>query len=166
MVSRHIAGKETVVGFDDDAKRLVEQLMGGKKQLQVISVVGMAGLGKTTLVKKVFNEPSIVYHFHVRSWTTVTQEPKKSDVVLGILKSGFDAEIENCRDMELSVNLKRRLSGQRYLVVMDDIWDGNYWNDLMLCFPDDNVGSRIVFTSRLANLPLPVQYQHPLHFLI
>ncbi|KAK1362625.1 NB-ARC domain-containing protein [Heracleum sosnowskyi] len=165
MGSQHEVGNETVVGFDDDARRLVEKLMGGKNQLQIISVVGMAGLGKTTLVKKVVNEPSIVYHFHVRAWTTVTQEPKKSDVLLGILKSGFDAGIENCSDMELSVNLKRRLSGQRYLVVMDDIWDGKDWNDLMLCFPDDNVGSRIIFTSRLANLPLQVQYQHPLRFL-
>ncbi|XP_074374324.1 putative late blight resistance protein homolog R1A-10 [Apium graveolens] len=165
MGSRDVAGRETVVGFDDDARTLVEKLMGGKKQLQIISVVGMAGLGKTTLVKKVFDEPSIVYHFHVRAWTTVTQEPNKSDVLSGILKSGFDAGNENCSDMDLSVTLRQRLSGQRYLVVMDDIWDDKYWSDLMLCFPDDNVGSRIVITSRLADLPLHVHYQHPLRFL-
>ncbi|XP_074374331.1 putative late blight resistance protein homolog R1A-10 [Apium graveolens] len=163
--SQDVAGKETVVGFDDDARSLLEKLMGGKKQLQIISIVGMAGLGKTTLVKKVFNEPSIVYHFHVRAWTIVTQEPKKSDLLLGILKSGFGAEIKDCSDMELSVNLKQRLSGQRYLVVLDDMWDSKEWNDLMLCFPDDNVGSRIVITSRLADLPLHVHYQHPLRFL-
>lgn len=56
-----------MVGFEDDARRLVEQLVGGKKQLQFISVSGMAGLGKTTLVKKVFDEPSVVYHFYVRA---------------------------------------------------------------------------------------------------
>ncbi|XP_074383248.1 putative late blight resistance protein homolog R1A-10 isoform X2 [Apium graveolens] len=70
--------------------------------------------------------------------------------------------------MELSATLKRRLSGQRYLVVMDDIWDSKNRNDLMLCFPDDNVGSRIVFTTRLANVPLQIQskcYQHPLRLL-
>lgn len=51
---------------------------------------------------------------------------------------------------------------------MDDIWDSEDWNDLMLCFPDDNVGSRIIFTTRLADVPLQVQsccYQHPLRFL-
>ncbi|KAL8158357.1 hypothetical protein AgCh_002881 [Apium graveolens] len=73
--------------------------------------------------------------------------------------------MKDCSDMELSVNLKQRLSGQRYLVVLDDMWDSKEWNDLMLCFPDDNVGSRIVITSRLADLPLHVHYQHPLRFL-
>ncbi|WOH07600.1 hypothetical protein DCAR_0727033 [Daucus carota subsp. sativus] len=168
--SQHDSGSgiQAVVGFEDDARRLVEQLLGGKKQLQFISVVGMAGLGKTTLVKKVFDEPSVVYHFYVRAWTTVTQQPKKRDLVLGILKSGFNAGTEDSDDMELSLMLKRRLSGQRYLVVLDDIWDSKDWNDLMLCFPDDNVGSRIVFTTRLADVPLQVQsgcYQHPLRFL-
>lgn len=112
------AGIQTVVGFEDDARRLVEQLVGGKKQLQFISVSGMAGLGKTTLVKKVFDEPSVVYHSYVRAWTTVTQEPKKRDLILGILNSGFNAGNEDGigNDMELSVMLKRRLSGQRYLV--------------------------------------------------
>ncbi|KAF1001705.1 hypothetical protein AG4045_008104 [Apium graveolens] len=80
--SQNGAGIQThVVGFEDDARRLVEQLMGGKKQLQFISVFGMAGLGKTTLVKKIFNEPSVVYYFYVRAWTTVTQEPNKRDLL-------------------------------------------------------------------------------------
>ncbi|KAL1807653.1 hypothetical protein ACET3Z_024643 [Daucus carota] len=165
--SQNDAGIQTVVGFEDDARRLVEQLMRGKKQLQFISVIGMAGLGKTTLVKKVFDEPSVVYHFYVRAWTTVTQQPRKRDLILGILKSGFNSGNEDSDDMELSLMLKRRLSGQRYLVVLDDIWDSKDWNDLMLCFPDD-VGSRIVFTTRLVDVPLQVQsgcYQHPLGFL-
>ncbi|KAK1390115.1 putative late blight resistance protein-like [Heracleum sosnowskyi] len=70
--------------------------------------------------------------------------------------------------MELSETLKKRLSGQRYLLVMDDIWDSKDWNNLTLCFPDDNNGSRIVFTTRLADVPLQVQpgcYLHPLRFL-
>lgn len=67
--------------------------------------------------------------------------------------------------MELTATLKRRLSCHRYLIVMDDIWDSRNWNDLMLCFPDDNVGSRRVSTTRLADVPLQIQpgcYQHPL----
>ena len=47
-------------------------------------------------------------------------------------------------------------------------WDSKDLNNLMLCFPDDNVGSRIVFTSRLAHVPLQVQpgcYQYHLRFL-
>ncbi|KAL1807645.1 hypothetical protein ACET3Z_024635 [Daucus carota] len=166
--SQRDARSTTVVGYDEDARILIEKLKGGRKQLQFISVFGMAGLGKTTLVRKVFTEPLIEYHFHVRAWTTVTQEPKKRDLLLGILKSGFDVDNKNESDMELRATLKRRLSGRRYLVVMDDIWDSKDWNDLMLCFPDDNLGSRIVFTSRLADVPFKVHpgcYKYPLRFL-
>ena len=121
MRGQHDAGIEIVSGFEDDARKLVKQLMGGKKQLQFISVVGMAGLGKTTLLKKIFNEPSIVYHFYVRAWTTVTQEPKRRDLLLSILKSGFNVRNEDGSDMELSATLKMMLSGQRYLIVLDDM---------------------------------------------
>ncbi|KAL1818760.1 hypothetical protein ACET3Z_013629 [Daucus carota] len=102
VMSQNDAGSQTVVGFEDDARKLVEQLMGGIKQLRFVSVVGMAGLGKTTLVRKLFNEPLIIYHFYIRVWTTVTH-----DLLLGILKSGFNVGNKSQSDMELSETLKK-----------------------------------------------------------
>lgn len=96
--------------------------------------------------------------------------PRKKDLLLVILKIRFEIKNinDNTTDMELSVLLKRRLSVQRYLIVMDDIWDVGAWNDLIMSFPDDNFGSKIRFTSRLADLPIraqPESYQHRLPFL-
>ncbi|CAA2958519.1 late blight resistance homolog R1A-3 isoform X1 [Olea europaea subsp. europaea] len=51
-------------------------------------------------------------------------------------------------DESLAVDLYKSLKGRRYLIVMDDIWDINAWNDLKRYFPNHNVGSRILFTSR------------------
>lgn len=65
-------GKEIVFGFHDETNKLLHQLMGGKKQLQIISIVEMVGLGKTifffrfvktTLARKVFHQVYVIFMF-------------------------------------------------------------------------------------------------------
>ncbi|XP_022853824.1 putative late blight resistance protein homolog R1B-14, partial [Olea europaea var. sylvestris] len=48
----------------------------------------------------------------------------------------------------LAEELYKKLKGMRYLIVMDDVWDTEPWDDLKRYFPDDETGSRILFTSR------------------
>ncbi|KAL0329610.1 UNVERIFIED_CONTAM: putative disease resistance RPP13-like protein 3 [Sesamum radiatum] len=50
--------------------------------------------------------------------------------------------------MQLMENLYRALEGRRYLVVLDDVWSTEPWNNLRFAFPDDNNGSRILITTR------------------
>lgn len=52
-----------MVGFDDEARRITDHLLGGSRQLDIVSIVGMPGLGKTALAKKVYDDPSITFHF-------------------------------------------------------------------------------------------------------
>ncbi|KAL2516453.1 putative late blight resistance protein-like protein R1B-14 [Forsythia ovata] len=60
--------EDIVVGFDKKETKIVEQLVRGPEHLQIISIFGMPGVGKTTLAKKLYNNPTSVHHFDKRAW--------------------------------------------------------------------------------------------------
>ncbi|CAI9115855.1 OLC1v1016862C4 [Oldenlandia corymbosa var. corymbosa] len=150
---------DRVVGLDDEAKIIIDRLTRGTKQLDVVSIVGMAGLGKTSLAKKVYHHSHISHHFQVRSWVTVSQEYNTKSLLIGIL-SGLDqnstGEYINMREDDLAERLRKWLKGIRYLMILDDIWDTQVWNSLKMSFPDDDKGSRILLTSRQETIGLEI----------
>ncbi|KAL7181139.1 hypothetical protein ACSBR1_040077 [Camellia fascicularis] len=158
-----VGEEEIMVGFEDEAMSLKEQLAGGPKQLQVISIVGMAGQGKTTLATKLYNDPLVVYHFYVRAWTSVSQEYRKRDLLIRLLSCVMKHTngIDQMSDEKLCEKLYKSLKGRTYFIVMDDIWDTKAWVDLKICFPNDNNGSRIMFTSRHEDVALQAKTSSP-----
>ncbi|CAL5430310.1 unnamed protein product [Camellia sinensis] len=168
MENRTMVEEEITVGFDDEALTIKELLAGGKKQLQMISIVGMPGLGKTTLATKLYNDPYITHYFHIRAWTYASQLPRKTDMLLHILRSLNVDEIENMTNEKLGEKLYKQLKGKTYLIVIDDLWDIGAWVHLKMYFPNDNNGSRVMFTSRLKELAMhasPDCHPHCLRFL-
>ncbi|CAL5396859.1 unnamed protein product [Camellia sinensis] len=161
---------EFVVGFDDEAMTIKERLRGGMKQLEVVSIIGMPGLGKTTLARKVYNDPYIAHYFHLRAWTYVSQSHTKKEMLLDILHSLFDLtdEIKEMSGEYLGERLYKRLKGKRYFIVMDDIWNIGAWDDIRVYLPNDSNGSKVLFTSRLMAVALrakPGGHPHCLRFL-
>ncbi|KAJ0725259.1 putative P-loop containing nucleoside triphosphate hydrolase, leucine-rich repeat domain superfamily [Helianthus annuus] len=168
--SPSVEEEKAVVGFDNEIEALLDQLTGtcSTKQFQIISITGMAGLGKTTLVKTLYRHELVQYMFDFRSWTCVSQVYQKKDLLLSILSSFIDDltyEFYEMSDHQLGEKLHRKLKGRRYLVVLDDIWDCRVWNDLKMYFPDDKTGSRVLFTSRDIDVSLHVQSARPAHVL-
>ncbi|KAG5607228.1 hypothetical protein H5410_028720 [Solanum commersonii] len=64
---------EIIVRFEEETEWLISKLTSGPAEVDVISIVGMSGLGKTTLAYRVFNDKSVVDYFNVRAWHTVDQ---------------------------------------------------------------------------------------------
>ncbi|KAF7123432.1 hypothetical protein RHSIM_Rhsim12G0205600 [Rhododendron simsii] len=78
--------KDNVVGFDEATAMLIDQLTGKTEDLQVISIIGMGGLGKTTLANKVYNDPIVSHEFSTLAWIYVSSTYSKDKLFLSILK--------------------------------------------------------------------------------
>ncbi|CAA3002749.1 late blight resistance homolog R1A-3 [Olea europaea subsp. europaea] len=140
-----------IVGLEDEVTKIKEQLLGDTKQLQFISIFGMPGLGKTTLAKKVYHDPSIVKHFDKRAWCVVSQNYQRRNILIEILTSMNVLNKEAMMDMDddsLGEKLHKSLICRRYIIVMDDIWDVSPWNNIKAYIPNGEQGSRILFTTR------------------
>ncbi|KAJ0489925.1 putative virus X resistance protein-like, coiled-coil [Helianthus annuus] len=143
-------GDGIVVGLGRDIEIIRDKLTEDTRKLDVVSIVGMGGSGKTTLATKVFSDPFVVHHFWVRGWVTVSQKYERKDVLNRLLAyMGVDIDPDT-RDNypQLRKKLHQHLMGQRYLVVIDDIWSTQAWDDLKVVFPNLDNGSRILLTSR------------------
>ncbi|KAK6802333.1 hypothetical protein RDI58_000113 [Solanum bulbocastanum] len=137
---------EVVVGFKDETDLLIEQLTIGPKYLDVVSIVGMPGLGKTTLAKKVFHDEKMRRHFDIQAMCCVSQTYDRRKLLLGILNQVKCSNQQN--EKNPADALRKFLLRKKYLLYIDDIWSVDTWEYLSRCLPDNENGSRILLTSR------------------
>ncbi|XP_015161251.1 putative disease resistance RPP13-like protein 3 isoform X1 [Solanum tuberosum] len=163
--------KDIIVGLDEDLLRIKDRLIVQSSRLEVVPIIGMGGIGKTTLARRVYDDSLIAYHFYVRAWTNVSQEFDTREIFLGILRSigAVNDEVErNSTNEQLAERVYRSLKGRKYLIVLDDMWSIEAWQHVRRSFPDDHNGSRIVLTTRLADVAscaCSVNSLHQMRFL-
>ncbi|CAN4082010.1 unnamed protein product [Withania somnifera] len=132
---------KSMVVLEEEEQVLMEKILGGTDQLGVIAIVGMPGLGKTTLAKKLYQHENIVNRFDVRSWCTCgSQAHDKRKILLQLLGYEFERHFEIGSEDELVQQV------QRY-----DAWSTSICDDLVSLFPNDK-RSRIIVTTRLDEL--------------
>lgn len=148
-----------LVGIDRPKKKLIGWLIKGCPGRKVISVTGMGGMGKTTLVKQAYDDPEVRKHFKACVWVTVSQSCEVEELLRDLAQKLF-SEIRRpipeglesmCSDT-LKMIIKDLLQRKKYLVVFDDVWHMYEWEAVKYALPNNNCGSRIMITTRKSDL--------------
>ncbi|XP_010056216.2 disease resistance protein RPM1 [Eucalyptus grandis] len=151
--------KTDLVGIEQPKNELVERLLDEALGREVISVVGMGGLGKTTLVKQVYEEPDVKKHFTVYAWITLSRSSKIEellkdmlDQIMRVIRKPVPPGANTMNSHWLKMIIKDLLQRRRYLIVLDDAWHIHEWDAVKHALPNNSHGSRVVITTRNADL--------------
>nr|XP_009798058.1 PREDICTED: LOW QUALITY PROTEIN: late blight resistance protein R1-A-like [Nicotiana sylvestris] len=139
---------EEIVGFDDVREELKNKLTKGCRELDVISILGMPGLGKTTLAYKLYSDNSVISRFDIRAQCCVSRVYRRMDLLMALLHDATGMRDSVSCEADAAEKLRRTLMGKRYLILVDDVWEASAWDDLSSCFYDAKNGSRIILTTR------------------
>ncbi|KAL2935344.1 Disease resistance protein RGA2 [Bienertia sinuspersici] len=150
---RQCVDHELMLGRNEDISHLVRLLCdptNNNKPLTVVGVVGSAGLGKTALCKHVSNKEEVLNYFNsLVIWLAVSRNYDLKDILNRMVEILFK-ETSTMNDKEaIKSKLKEKLKGKKYLLILDDIWDTNFWEPLRLTLQDIGVskGSTVLVTS-------------------
>ncbi|KRG95185.1 hypothetical protein GLYMA_19G135500v4 [Glycine max] len=156
-----------VIGREHDKEKIIELLMpqnpnDDDKSLSVNPIVGIGGLGKTTLAKFVFNDKRIDKCFTLKMWVCVSDDFDINQLIIKIINSANVADAPlpqqnlNMVDLELLQNqLRNILAGQKFLLVLDDVWNDDRvkWVELRnLIKVGGAAGSKILVTTRIDSI--------------
>ncbi|XP_019080014.1 putative disease resistance RPP13-like protein 1 [Vitis vinifera] len=145
-----------VYGRETEKAAIVDSLLHyhepSDDAVRVIAIIGMAGVGKTTLAQFAYNHDGVKSHFDLRVWVCVSDEFDVVGVTRTILQSvASTSRKSDAKDLnQLQVQLNDELSGKKFLLVLDDVWsqDCNKWNLLYKPMRTGAQGSRVIVTTR------------------
>ncbi|VAI00183.1 unnamed protein product [Triticum turgidum subsp. durum] len=153
-----------IIGMGRWREDLITYLVGegstmAQPQFKMASIVGIGGVGKTTLANLVYEE--IGNKFQSRAFVSVTPTANKKEVLTSILQqvgAKLPAGTKARTEEDIIHTISNFLEDKRYLVVIDDIWHHGEWEIISKSIPQNNLGSRIVMTTRIDSVSDDIDY--------
>lgn len=144
--------QDKVVDFPDEAT-VIEYLMKTEQELDVIAITGMAGVGKSTFARKILNHKRIIdcKKFEHRIWVRVSENFNREDAFLDILRQIAPKETPIPNYDDLSDTIRGCLEMESFLLVADDVWTKQDWDEIHKILPDNGQG-KVLVTTRMNNV--------------
>ncbi|MED6186389.1 hypothetical protein PIB30_066165 [Stylosanthes scabra] len=143
-----------VYGREKDKEAIVRLLLDdadtGDGDISVIPIVGMGGIGKTTLAQLVYHDDKVKENFDFQAWVCVSEEFDVMKVTKNLLEATKKCTC-NLNNLDLlQQDLKDQLSRRKFFMVLDDAWNENpsEWKTLLQPFRDGVKGSKVLMTTR------------------
>ena len=144
--------EEQVIGREEDKDAIIELLLESnlEENVSVIPIVGMGGIGKTTLAQFVYNDEKVKRYFELKMWVCVSDVFDLTIMMKKIIASATDNKPGNLEMDQLQNRLRKEIDQKKYLLVLDDVWneDGEKWLNLKSLLVGGLKGSKIIITTR------------------
>ncbi|CAI0428307.1 unnamed protein product [Linum tenue] len=141
-----------VVGREDDKKNIIQLLLHSncEANISVVPIVGMGGLGKTTLAQLVYDDDRVEAYFDTKVWVYVSQS-FDIKVILGKMLQSINPQGQVGSSLDnLQAELRKSIKGKRFLFALDDVWEENVesWELLTKYLIVGAPGSKVLVTTR------------------
>ncbi|KAJ8439565.1 hypothetical protein Cgig2_024152 [Carnegiea gigantea] len=146
---------EVVVGRDRDRDNIIRMLLESstaQETFSMVCIVGIGGMGKTTLAQYVFSNDRVKSHFDMMIWVYVPQVLIAEDVMQSMVAFATDEAHLQWGMLRLQYDFQRQITDKKILLVLDNVWDHELlslqWQELRgligFCAP----GSMVLTTTR------------------
>ncbi|MED6220314.1 hypothetical protein PIB30_043672 [Stylosanthes scabra] len=150
--STSLVKESDIYGRDEDRKALVKLLLGDANDgdVSVIPIVGMGGIGKTTLAQLVYNDDQVQQKFKLKAWVCVGEEFNVLKVTTTVVENATSGSCNVNNLDSVQLHLKNELAGKEFLLVLDDLWSKNYdsWKCFLTPFQLGSARVKILVTTR------------------
>ncbi|XP_060972781.1 putative disease resistance protein At3g14460 [Cannabis sativa] len=152
-----------VYGREGDKEAILKLLLcdddATSPNISVVPIVGMGGIGKTTLAQSVYDNTEVEKHFALKVWVTISDDFDVRKISNSIFYKITGKNNETGELHQLLKDLKDALAGKKFFFVFDDVWNEKYdlWYLLKSSFQSGAKGSKVIVTTRNEDIALKMK---------